>query len=95
MPPYRRKMPTIEARQWDGENANEIVRWAQGDWKDGGIWLRQKWRDGQPVWSLMLPDDSEVFAGDWVIATVDGRIFGVSAEAFAKTYEEVPENPSP
>ena len=31
MAKFRKKPVEIEARQWDGNNADEIVRWAQGE----------------------------------------------------------------
>lgn len=48
---YRKKPVVIEAMRFDGSNADEIVKWAQGDWAlpvpfmpDGSkrIWIKQK-----------------------------------------------------
>lgn len=83
----------VEAMQWDGGNADKIVRWAQGEWKQGGIWLKQKWMGDEipPIWSLVMPsnqygEETEVRPDDWIVRG-GGGLFVLSQDDFADRYE--------
>jgi hypothetical protein len=94
---YRRKTSAVEAMQWTGENTDEVVRWVQGEWKTGGIWLKQRWM-GQgidPIWSLMVPtqyaEEIEMSPGDWLVKPDDNLPSVIKEADFAVRYEPIPE----
>jgi hypothetical protein len=103
MPQFRKKPVVIEAVQWDGANADEVVKWAQGDWekptpfapKGKSIWIKQKVldADAHPVeclWFLVIPTlegDHEAAPGDWIIRGIKGELYPCKPDIFAATYE--------
>ena len=100
---YRKNETIVEAMQWDGRNANDIVEWAQGGWErpafqrdaSGGIWIKQKIFPDEPLrclWFLMIPTpdgEMEASPGDWIIKRKGGELYPCKPEIFAKTYESV------
>lgn len=100
MPNFRKKTDLIEAMQWDGENADAVVQWAQGGWKisnqmigeDGAIWLKQKLfpdGGGLAVWRLVIPTfngDFDAAPSDWIVRG-KGGLSVVTDEAFHNLFE--------
>lgn len=100
---FRKKTIVIEAMQWDGQNADAVVRWAQGDWNvpppfapnGDSIWIKQKVLDpdADPVkclWYLVIPTlegNQEVSPGDWIIRGIAGELYLCKPDIFAATYE--------
>lgn len=101
MQKFRKKSDVIEAMQWDGENADAVVQWAQGDWKtsnnmqggDGAIWLKQKVMPDNhdiAVWRLVIPTfggEQDAAPGDWVVRGPTGVLSVISEAEFASKFE--------
>lgn len=101
MAKFRKKPVVIEAVQWDGGNADEVVKWAQGNWDrpapmapDGkSIWIKQKPLDAdrmECLWFLVIPTlegDHEAAPGDWIIRGVKGELYPCKPDIFETTYE--------
>lgn len=91
---FRKRPGEIDAMQWDGtpESADAIMAWCPTfsgigpgpvDWRvQHGIVL-----DGNG-------HADDVYAGDWVVCEPDGTFCGMSASAFAATYEPADGGPS-
>ncbi len=92
---YRKKPIVIEAMQFTGSNSDAIVQWAQGGWKDDGIWTKQKLIDSDSMKALYflviqtLEGDMEAAAGDWIIRGVEGEVYPCKNSVFKATYEAV------
>lgn len=98
---YRKKPIVIDAMQWTGSNATEVVEWAQGGWRAktpfdstlGGIWIRQKVLRESPLeclWFLVIPTlegDHEASPGDWIIRGVKGELYPCKPDIFEATYD--------
>ena len=84
MPMFRKKPVVIEARQYDGHNATDIMAWI------GRPDVFQFVADGSP--QLLIPTLEGTHAanvGDWIIKGVAGEFYPCKPEIFAATYEEV------
>lgn len=89
---FRKKPVVIEAKQWTGDNADDIVNWVQGGWNrptpfahdDGeGIWIKQKVVDPDAtplmcVYFLVIP----TMEGDHDAAPGDWIIKGIKGEFY-------------
>ena len=98
---FRKKPVVIEAKQYTGENADEIVQWAQGGWdrvtpfsaNGNGMWIKQKVMPDvsmQCVYFLVIPTmegDHDASPGDWIIKGVKGEFYPCKPDIFAATYE--------
>ena len=91
MPKFRKKPVVIEAMRYDGENADEVVKWAQRDWTKGGMWVRQVTYDQRQVrYHLVIPTlegDHDARPGDWIIQGVKGELYPCKPDIFEATYE--------
>jgi hypothetical protein len=84
---YRKKPVEVEARYFDGTNANELIAWAHKDLNpamnsiitetNGGIIVRTL--EG----SLFVP------AHYWIIKGIAGEFYGCKPNIFEQTYEVV------
>lgn len=83
---FNKRPDQVEAMQFNGKNATEIVTWAQGGWRGrdplaptrrrGGIYLKQTPAEGQP---MLAPGDEGDFV--WSLVIPGGFIPGIDAEA--------------
>ena len=82
MAKFRKKPVVIEARQWTGANAPELLDWIKPNARQEGA-------------SLIIPTlegDHEAGLGDWIIRGVKGEFYPCKPDIFAATYE--PAEPS-
>lgn len=87
---YRKKPVVIEAKQWNGENADEIQTFLF----DGNQHAAHGWVKGQYVEIGTLEGLMVASIGDWIIKGVAGEFYPCKPEIFAATYDEVPQAPS-
>lgn len=77
---YRKKPVVIEAIRFDGDNVNEILKFAKDSYNN-------------PYTNeIMIPTlEGNMIAsiGDYVIKGVNGEFYPCKPDIFAKTYEEV------
>ena len=76
---YRKKPVVIEAIQWTGANAVELLDWIKPTAR-------------QERSSLIIPTlegDHEASMGDWIIKGVKGEFYPCKPDIFAATYEAV------
>ncbi len=85
---FRKKPLVIEAVQWQGTNAHEIIDWldARGGFDNYGVHLAE---DGTSIktlegWMTVTP-------GDWIVRGVKGELYPCKPDIFAASYE--PEDP--
>jgi len=81
MPKYRKKPVVIEAMQYTGHNAVEVMAWANlpeiTEAFEGGIEI------------ATLEGTMRAVPGDWVIRGVKGEMYPCKPDIFAATYEPV------
>jgi len=88
MPKFRKKPVEIEAIQFVGENAEELVNWIGGnsDWY-------QRYFMGKPETKVIeiptLEGTMEAVEGDWIIQGVQGEFYPCKPDIFEQTYEAV------
>lgn len=87
---YRKKPVVIEAKQWNGENADEIQTFLF----DGNQHAAHGWVKGQYVEIGTLEGLMVASIGDWIIKGLAGEFYPCKPEIFAETYDEVPQAPS-
>jgi hypothetical protein len=93
----RKRPAELQAMRFNGQNATEIVNWAQGGWREKGIWLRQAPREGGgfdfrlviPSATPSLTDTREARPGDWIVKAADGELYPCHPESFERAYEVV------
>jgi hypothetical protein len=85
LPFYRKKPVVIEAHRYMVENADEIVRWA-----DGAVKLAKTEMKMYPYIDT-LEGKMLVSPGDYVIKGVNGEFYPCKPDIFVQTYEEVEE----
>lgn len=76
MPMFTKKPVTIEARQWCGSNAVDLLCWIGGK-------ARQ---DGSSLIIPTLEGDHEASLGDWIIKGVKGEFYPCKPDIFEATY---------
>lgn len=77
MPLFRKKPVVIEAREWTGSNAVELLAWIGGDSR-------------QSRETLIIPTlegDHEASIGDMIIQGVKGEFYPCKPDIFAAIYE--------
>lgn len=85
MAKFRKKPVEIEARQWTGENADEI----QAFLHDGREHAAAGWVKGQYVDIGTLEGLMVASPGDWIIKGVKGEFYPIKDEIFRETYDAV------
>jgi len=83
---YRKKPVVIEAMQWDGLNAAELLKWVDGSYLDGA--------SGQFIKIPTLEGVMAASVGDYVIRGVAGEFYPCKDEIFRATYEAVTDGAS-
>lgn len=86
MTKYRKKPVVIEAVQWTGVNATEIVQFMGDDFATGGSAERSK--EGL-LTIATLEGEMVASPGDWIICGVKGEFYPCKPDIFAETYELV------
>lgn len=81
---YRKKPVVIEAVQWNGRNASDILFFAGFDKKNIGDLY-----DGMPIVIHTLEGDMTANIGDYIIKGVNGEFYPCKPDIFEKTYEKV------
>ena len=84
MPMYRKKPVVIEAREWTGANAVDLLAWI-------GPGSRQ---DGQTLVIPTLEGDHEASLGDMIIQGIKGEFYPCKPDIFVATYETA-DTPAP
>ena len=80
---FRKKPIIIEARQYNGKNAEELVEWM----KTGSLINL-----GKPVLIIYtLEGQLAASVGDWIIKGVKGEFYPCKPDIFEETYEEIEE----
>jgi hypothetical protein len=74
---FRKKPVVIEARQWEGSNAVDLLDWIKPE-------ARQ---EGQTLVIPTLEGDHEARLGAWIIRGVKGEFYPCDPDIFAATYE--------
>ena len=69
--------------QYDGENADEVVRWIEFS---SGRFTPAAYQGGELVIST-LEGDMHVSPGDWVIMGVSGEFYPCKPDIFDKSYD--------
>lgn len=93
MPKFRKKPVEIEARQFNGDNADEIIMWINRPYDDecDGAYLVP----GGPFAgkdALIIPTlegDHRADIGDFIIQGVQGEFYPCKPDIFAATYDPV------
>ena len=80
---YRKRPVVIEAMQWTGDNAEQIIRWA------GTVNVRSSSSRPETLRVSTLEGDLFAGIGDWIIRGVVGEFHPVRADIFEQTYEPV------
>ena len=76
---FRKKPVVIDAVQWTGANAVEILDWIEPEARQEGA-------------TLIIPTlegDHEASLGDWIIKGVQGEFYPCKPDIFEKTYDAV------
>lgn len=79
MPTFRKKPVVIEARQWTGSNAVDLLDWIKPTATQEGSELIIPTMEGDHFASI----------GDWIIKGVHGEFYPCKPDIFEKTYEAV------
>lgn len=83
---FRKKPVVIEAVQYTGRNAMDVLGWAKApeisEDFDGGIDIRT------------LEGTMRADVGDWIIRGIKGELYPCKPDIFAATYEAVEEEAS-
>lgn len=87
---YRKKPVVIEARQFDGDNADNILEWVNGGY-DGDAYLIPSGQfTGNALIIPTLEGDHRADIGDWIIKGIKGEFYPCKPDIFAATYEPAP-----
>ena len=88
---YRKKPVTIEAVQWNGDNAEEVLGFSMTG--ENPIWGHDYRINSEEKTVLILTLEGEMTArvGDWIIRGISGEFYPCKPDIFEKTYEEAPD----
>ena len=82
---FRKKPVVIEAHEWTGSNAAELL-----DWINEHADERTAYQDGSSLIIPTLEGDHEASLGDWIIQGVAGEFYPCKPSIFSETYEPAP-----
>lgn len=77
---YRKKPAVIDAIEWIGSNADEVVEFMKSSYSS-------IFDDNQNLTIHTLEGDMKANVGDFIIRGVDGEYYPCKPEIFNKTYE--------
>lgn len=80
---YRKKPVVIEALQYTGYNADEIIKFTKGMAQKGV---------GKSLIIPTLEGDHIASVGDYIIKGIKGEFYPIKKDIFLETYEKVEEN---
>lgn len=88
--PFYRKIPVvIEAVQYDGDNAAEILNWVtEQEGREGAGAVGAIQREGA-LFIRTLEGDMKASPSDFIICGVEGEFYPCRADIFEQTYEVV------
>lgn len=86
MPKFRKKPVVIEARQWTGENADDILDWINEGY-DGMAYLKP---NGVDLVIPTLEGNHTASMYDWIIRGVQSEFYPCKPDIFDATYEPAP-----
>ena len=97
---FRKKPVVVEAVQLDNLNASDITRWIGKDKAKLNLESDTAYQAGKapPMFSVTiktLEGDMKAMPGDYIIRGVNGEFYPCKPDIFAKTYEPVPDLPTP
>ncbi len=78
MPTFRKRPVQIEAREWTGANAVDLLDWIG----------ESATQEGPSLIIHTLEGDHEATLGDWIIKGVKGEFYPCKPDIFAMTYDE-------
>ncbi len=81
MAKYRKKPVVIEAIQYNGDNKQEILRFAEGKAATNTCY--------EHLTIFTLEGNHRANVGDWIVKGVANEFYPVKPDIFAKTYEKV------
>lgn len=86
---FRKKPVVIEARQWTGDNFDELFMWGSpnGGLLHAKIVMADCGQDPQKLYIVTLEGDMLATIGDWIIQGVNGEFYPCKPDIFEKTYE--------
>lgn len=84
MPKFRKRPIVVEAMQFTGINAGDIVRWAKNDHVTNLEFGPKKYH---AINIATVEGDMLATEGDWIIKGVNGEFYPCKPMIFAKTYE--------
>lgn len=92
MPKFRKMPVVIDAVQFTGENAPDLINWMQGAHVAA---IRSHHRDGARTCIEIETLEGTMTAdpGDWIIRGVKGELYPCKPDIFAATYEAAQEGP--
>jgi hypothetical protein len=79
MAKFRKKPVVVEAIQWTGDNAEEILAFCD----DGQC---AQWKSGEMA-ILTLEGEMHATVGDWIVRGVSNEYYPVKPDIFEATYE--------
>lgn len=83
MPIFKKKPVHIEAKQWTGENGDEIQQFLGGDLSPMG-WVKGRYVEIGTLEGLMVADRN-----DWIIRGIKGEYYPCKPDIFAASYDEI------
>lgn len=86
MTQYRKKPVVIDAVQWRGDNAGEVIAHMNNP-KNGSVPMGIG--DWKPFTIRTLEGEHTASVGDFIIKGVQGEFYPCKPDIFATTYEEV------
>jgi hypothetical protein len=93
MPKFRRKPVEVEAVQWTGTNADEVLKFAFG-WASVRDESYQRLSSSERALVIeTLEGAMRVAPGDWIIKGVKGEFYPCKPDILAATYEPVEDTP--
>lgn len=92
MPIYRKKPVEIEARRFDGENADKIINWITSEGGEATFMLEGTKNPKYHLRTIHIETlEGTMIARprDYVIRGIEGEFYPCKPDIFEKTYEEV------
>jgi hypothetical protein len=92
MPKFRKKPVVIEARQYDGTNADALAKWINEGLDDPDKWAYLVSNNKLALPTIMIPTlegNHNASLYYWIIKGIQGEFYPCKPEIFDATYEAV------
>ena len=92
MPKFRKKSVAIEARQWTGDNFQELYNWGLPDSINSYakiVWAGPPHSESKCLSIETLEGEMIASLGDWIIKGVEGEFYPCKPDIFEATYDPV------